>query len=225
MESGRSQPREQTSRPEPASAPRTARGRATQVALLTAAREELVQRDGLLEVDSVAARAGLSVGAIYRRFESRSGLVAAVVEDFYARYRAQALEINPLPGGRFVERERLRNDLMVAFHYNDPLARVILLNLHLDAAVAVREVAQIDEMMELAAGVMALGQRRGELPPDRDPAFIGAMIVGGMHRTLAVALRRDPPIARDTASRKLWVLNAGIMGIDPWSGAFTDSRG
>jgi AcrR family transcriptional regulator len=200
---------------EPVPLPKTARGRATHAQLIAAARDELIQRDGLLEVDSVAARARLSVGAIYRHFNSRAGLVAAVVEDFYTRYRAEAFEVNPLPGGPFVERERRRNDLMVAFHYGDPLAKVILLNLHLDAAVAVREAAHIDLMMDLAANVMALGQRRGDLPADRDPAFIGAMIIGGMHRALAVALRSDPPVPQASTSRKLWILNAGIMGVDP----------
>jgi AcrR family transcriptional regulator len=200
---------------EPMPPPKTARGRATHAQLIAAARAELIERDGLLEVDSVAARAELSVGAIYRHFNSRAGLVAAVVEDFYTRYRAEAFELNPLPGGPFAEREKKRNDLMVAFHYGDPLARVLLLNLHLDAAVAVREAAHIDEMMELAANVMALGQRRGELPADRDPAFIGAMIIGGMHRALAVALRSDPPVAQASTSTKLWILNAGLMGIAP----------
>ena len=194
---------------------KTARGAATQRRLIDAARDELVERDGMLEIDSVAARAEVSVGAIYRHFESRAGLVGAVVDDFYMRYRAEALEINPAPGWTFAERERKRTELTVAFHYADPLARVILSNLHLDAAVAVREAAHIDEMIELAAGVMNLGQFRGELPEDRDSRFIGAMIIGGMRRVLAVALGSRPPIPQRTTARELWVLNAGIMGIDP----------
>lgn len=195
-------------------APKTARGAATHRRLINAARDELVERDGVLEIDSVAARAGVSVGAIYRHFESRAGLVGAVVDDFYTRYRAGALEVNPAPGGLFAERERKRTELTVAFHYGDPLARVILSNLHLDADVAVMEAAHIDQMVGLAASVMGLGQKRGELPKDRDPRFIGAMIIGGMRRVLAVALTSDPPIPQRTTARKLWVLNAAIMGVD-----------
>ena len=41
------------------------------------------------------------------------------------------------------------------------------------------------------------------------------MIIGGMRHVLAVALARDPPIPQRDTSRKLWVLIAGIMGVDP----------
>jgi AcrR family transcriptional regulator len=196
-------------------APKTERGAATHRRLVDAARAELVERDGVLEIDSVAARSGMSVGAIYRHFDSRAGLVGAVVDDFYTRYRTDALETNPSPGGTFAERERKRTELTVAFHYSDPLARVILSSLHLDAAVAVREAAHIDEMVELTAGVMNLGQFRGELPEDRDSRLMGAMIIGGMRRVLAVALASTPPIPQQVTARELWVLNAAIMGISP----------
>jgi AcrR family transcriptional regulator len=199
--------------------PKTSRGAVTRGRLIEAARAELVERDGVLEIDSVAGRADVSVGAIYRHFGSRAGLVGAVVDDFYRRYRSEALEINPAPGASFSERERRRTELTVAFHYNDPLARVILSNLHLDAAVAVREAAHIDEMVDLAAGVMNVGQWRGELPEDRDSRFMGAMIIGGMRRVLAVALASDPPMPQEETARKLWVLNAAIMGVDPFPGA------
>jgi AcrR family transcriptional regulator len=194
---------------------KTTRGAATRQRLIQAARDELIERDGVLEIDSVANRADVSVGAIYRHFGSRAGLVGAVVDDFYMRYRAEALEINPAPGKSFPERERRRTELTVAFHYADPLARVILKNLHLDAAVAAMEAAHIDSMVDLAAGVMNIGQWRGEIPEDRDSRFIGAMIIGGMRRVLAVALSTDPPIPQEETARKLWVLNAGIMGVDP----------
>jgi AcrR family transcriptional regulator len=167
----------------PARGGQSARSAATRRRLIEAAREELIERDGLLEVDPVAARAGVSVGSIYRHFESRSGLIGAVVDDFYKRYRSEALETNPLPGGHFAERERRRTELSVAFYYGDPLARVILASLHLDPSVAAKEAAHIDAMVGLAAGVMALGQKRGEIPRGRDPRYIGAMIIG----------RRPPP--------------------------------
>jgi AcrR family transcriptional regulator len=193
--------------------PKTARGAATRRRLIRAARDELVARDGQLEIDPVAGRAGVSVGAIYRHFGSRAGLVGAVIDDFYARYRAEALELNPLPGGSFCERERLRTELSVGFHYADPLAGVILSSLHLDAEVALKEAANIGEMIDLAAGVMALGQVRGEVPADRDARFIGAMIIGGMRRVLAVALADDVPERRTAAA--LWSFNAAIIGCDP----------
>jgi AcrR family transcriptional regulator len=196
-------------------APKTARGAATRRSLVQAARDELVEREGLLEIDSVAARANVSVGAIYRHFDLRAGLVGAVVDDFYERYRAEAFEINPAPGAPFVDRERRRTEQTVAFHYRDPLARVILSNLHLDAAVAVREERHAEEMIDLTAEVITIGQKHGELPRDRDPRFLGAMIIGGMRRVLAIALTSDPTIPQSTTARVLWILNASIMGLDP----------
>jgi len=194
--------------------PTTARGAASWARLIQAARDELVERDGVLEIDSVGARAGLSVGLIYRHFGSRAGLIVAVVDDFYGRYRAEALETDPAPGGTFAERERRRTELSVAFHYRDPLARVILSNLHLDAQVAQAEAEHIDEMVGLAADVMALGQRRGELPKDRDPRFTGAMVIGGMRHVLAVALAGQPRIPEKRTAENLWTLIAAVIGVD-----------
>jgi len=193
--------------------PKSLRGAATRRRLIVAARDELVERDGQLEVDPVAARAGVSVGSIYRHFGSRAGLVEAVVDDFYQRYRSEALEAEPLPGTSLAERERRRTELTVAFHYADPLAPIILSSLHLDPLVAVEEAAQIDAMIELMAGVMQAGQERDELPGGRDPRFVGAMLIGGMRHVLAIALGSDPVMAQEETTEKLWVLVAGVMGL------------
>lgn len=175
----------------------------------------MIERGGHLEVDSVAGRAGLSVGLIYRHFGSRAGLMGAVVNDFYSRFREEALETNPVPGGSFVERERRRVALSVAFHYNDPLARIILSNLHLDSQVAVHEAAHIKEMIQLAANVVSLGQQRGEVPRDRDPRFVAAMVIGGMRHVLVMALSSNPPIPQQTTTRKLWAMIADVVGVAP----------
>lgn len=192
---------------------KTARGRASRERLIAAAREELIERSGQLEVDSVAQRAGTSTGLIYRHFGNRAGLVGAVVDDFYSRYRREALEINPAPGGSLPTREHRRTELSVAFHYREPLARVILSNLHLDSEVVVEETAHLDEMISLAAGVMRLGRRRGEIPEDRDPELIAAMVIGGMRHLLAIALAQGLP--EKTAAQQLWLFIAGILGVDP----------
>lgn len=192
----------------------TARGAASRARLVQAARDELIERSGMLEVDSVAQRAGTSVGLIYRHFGSRAGLVGAVVDDFYDRFRAEAFEINPAPGAGFAERERRRTALYVAFHYADPLARVIVHNLHLDAEVAAMEARHRREMIRLAESMMRLGQRRGQLPVDRDPALIGAMIIGGLREGLGVALSGEQWADQEETARQLWVLVAGIIGVD-----------
>jgi len=193
----------------------TARGAASRARLIHAARAELIERSGSLEVDSVAQRADTSVGLIYRHFGSRAGLIGAVVDDFYARFRTEALEINPAPGGTFAERERRRTELYVAFHYADPLARIIVHNLHLDADVAAMEARHRTEMIQLAERVMALGQARGEIPADRDPAFVAAMMIGGMREVLGVALSGEQWPDQEVTAAKLWVLVAGVAGVDP----------
>ena len=191
------------------------RSGASRLRLRQAAAEELAARSGLLEVESVAQRAGLSVGLIYRQFGSRAGLIQSVIEDFYGRYRAEVLGVNPFPGGTWAERERRRTALGVAFHFRDPLARVLLSQLHLDAQVAVFEAAQVDEMIDMCADLVALGQRRGEVPSDRDPQFTGAMIIGGMRRVLVTALSRKPPPTQRAVAHDLWAFIAGAAGIDP----------
>lgn len=195
---------------------KTARGRASRARLVDAARSELIERAGNLEVDSVAQRAGTSTGLIYRHFGSRAGLIGAVVDDFYSRYRTEALETNPAPGGTTAERERRRAQLSVRFHYREPLAAVILGNLHLDHEVVAEETAHLDELIELAAGVMRLGQQRGELPSDRDPELVAAMVIGGMRRVLARALATG--VSERRAARQLWTFIAGVMGVDPDAG-------
>jgi AcrR family transcriptional regulator len=191
----------------------SARSNQSRLRLISAARAELIERNGVLEVNSVADRAGVSVGLIYRYYGSRAGLIGAVVDDFYSRYRREALETNPAPKGRFADRERRRTALSVAFHYQDPLARVILSHLHLDSEVAAAEALHATEMIDLAAEVMALGQRRGEIPTDRDPHYVAAMVIGGMRQVLAVALSEHPTPPEQLTVQRLWVLIEGIIGI------------
>ncbi|HEU4559472.1 MAG TPA: TetR/AcrR family transcriptional regulator [Longimicrobium sp.] len=76
------------SRPPASHEPRQARSRETLTRLLDAA--EAVLSEGGLEaatVPAIAQRAGLSVGAVYRRFPDKDGLLRAVHERVVQRYR------------------------------------------------------------------------------------------------------------------------------------------
>ena len=44
---------------------------------------ELVRGNGVLELSALTRRAQLSTGALYHHFGSKSGLLAAVYDDFY----------------------------------------------------------------------------------------------------------------------------------------------
>ena len=55
--------------------------RANHERILIAAREECALRGTSIEMKDVAARAGVGVGTLYRHFESREKLIAAVIAD------------------------------------------------------------------------------------------------------------------------------------------------
>jgi AcrR family transcriptional regulator len=69
---------------------RQARGQASRERILQAATDELAEV-GDLEVASVAARAGVSVGLPYRYFGSRGGLLIAVIDAFHERLGGAAV--------------------------------------------------------------------------------------------------------------------------------------
>lgn len=193
--------------------PQTPRGVATRGRLLEAARSELVERRGVLEVDSVAQRAGVSVGLIYRHFGSKAGLVGAVVQAFYKSFEEEVMTSNPAPGAGWVEREHVRTVRAVAFHYEDPLAPVVLARLHLEPAVAALEARQLDAHIEMSADNVAYGQRADLVPKDIDPRFAGAMVLGGLRRVLVDALGREPRPPQKEVAAQLWRFVSAVLGL------------
>jgi AcrR family transcriptional regulator len=182
--------------------PQTRRGAASRTRLLHAAAAELIDRDGSLEVMSVAARARVSVGLIYRWFESKAGLTAAVVDDFYDRVDAAVFEIDPVPKGTWAERERRRTELAVAFHYDDPLAPIVLSRLAREPLVAAIEADRVDRHVKAATRNLERGKH--EIPPDLDPELVGAMVLGGIREVLRHALQREPRPPRQAVIDELW---------------------
>ena len=182
----------------------TRRGAATRERLLAAAGEELIERGGVLEVASVATRAEVSVGLLYRYFGSKAGLVAAVVDGFYDRLHAEVADTDPAPSGDWAARERKRLELSVAYHYREPLAAVLLSRLSREPEVAGVEVRRIGRLVEDAARNVTSGQRRGEIPPELDARTVGAMLIGGFRVAMGEALtRRERPDA-DALVEELW---------------------
>jgi AcrR family transcriptional regulator len=167
----------------------------------------------VLEVESVARRAGVSVGLIYRHFGSKAGLVNAVVQAFYERFEQEVITSNPAPGADWLERERVRTLRGVAFHYGDPLAPVVLSRLHLDPAVAALEARRLDAHIEMSAANVAYGQRAGFVPEDIDPRFAGAMVLGGLRRVLVDALGRHPRPRQEEVAAQLWRFVAAVLGL------------
>jgi AcrR family transcriptional regulator len=184
--------------------PQTPRGAASRTRLLHAAAAELIERDGSLEVMSVAARARVSVGLIYRWFDSKAGLTAAVVDDFYDRVDAAVFELDPVPKGTWAERERKRTELAVAFHYDDPLAPIVLSSLAREPLVAAIEADRVDRHVKAATRNLERGQQKQAIPHDLDPELVGAMVLGGIREVLRHALARDPRPPRQAVVDELW---------------------
>lgn len=184
-------------------------GRAdTRRRLLDAAGEELLAGRGHFEMADVARRAGVSVGLSYHYFGSKAGLLAAIVEDFYDRYDAAVIAPNPLPGGDWGRRERRRLEAMVQFHLSEPLAPFILGSLSREPAVAAVEAARLQKHIQLGAHNIALGQKRGELPPHPDPELLAAMVMGGLRQGIGQALAKRqgqlPLLPAPDLSGRLW---------------------
>ena len=175
-------------------------------ALLRAAAEELVDRRGVLEVASVAQRAGVSVGLIYRHFKSKAGLLAAVVGDFHVRFDAEVLDVDPAPGAGWWERERRRTEMAVAFHYDEPLAPIVLARMARDPEVAAVEARHLRVQVARGTQNVARGQRDGDIPEDIDAGIAAALILGGVRQALIEVLTRRERPPRDVLSDQLWRL-------------------
>jgi AcrR family transcriptional regulator len=185
--------------------------------LVDAAATELVTGNGRIEVAPVAARAGTSVGLIYRNFGSKAGLLAAVVADFYDRYEAQVFDA-PLSGlPDWAARERVRLEQTVDFYLDDPLAAVILGRLGSEPEVAAVEATRLRRHVEEAAANVRRGQGRGEIPNDVDPGLAGAMILGGLRQALAEVLTRKRKPSRARLTDELWRFVAAGVRFQPSS--------
>lgn len=198
--------------PNAAAAPR---GGDTRLRILAAAAEALVAGEGECEIAEVARTAGVAVGLSYHYFTSKGALIAAVVEAFYDRMDAAVMDSNPKPGAGWGERERLRLERMVAFHYAEPLAPVILTRLARTPEVAAVEAARLARHIELAAANIRQAQARGEIPVDLDASMLGAMILGGLRQAIGQALARQKRPGKDRLAEQLWGFIAGTAHLKP----------
>ena len=186
------------------------RGQAARQRLLTAAIDELVEQ-GDLEVTAVARRAGTSVGLPYRYFGSRSGLLGAVLTDFYDRLD-DAVMVRKFPGDHWMDRERARLIAWVHFLYDDPLTPIALGRGTGDGEVAGIAQEHLRRAIALGTRNMAHGQRNGDVPADRDPALLAAAVLGGVHITVVSALTAEPRPDRQAVIAELWRFIAGAIG-------------
>jgi AcrR family transcriptional regulator len=190
---------------------RTSRGEVAAERILTAARAELAVA-GDVEVAAIARRAGVSVGLPFRYFGSRSGLLVAVINDFYDRLEQATDELGR--EATWEERERRRVTDYVGFLYTEPLAPVVLTRAVGDAEAAAIGFVRLQRAIEVGARNIAAAQRTGELPADRDPELMVAAMLGGIQTAMASALARQPRPDQAELAAELWAFVRAASGVE-----------
>lgn len=188
------------------------RAAATHRRLLEAAAEELIET-GDVEVAAVARRAGMSVGLPYRYFGTRSGLMSALLADFYDRLVADTV-LADHQGDTWLERWRAQVRTWVDRVYDDPLSPVVLGRMVGDAEVAAMEARCIRQVVATGVKHIAAGQAEGAVAADRDPEMLSAGVVGGMRAIFTVVLDKNPRPDRDLVVAEVWKFSVAALGAE-----------
>jgi AcrR family transcriptional regulator len=198
-----------------AAQPLTGKGKTTRQRLLDAARERAIASGGHFEIADVARDAGVVPSLVHRYFGSKSGLVVALVDDYFDRFHVDVLDIDLDHRGDWAYHERLRLEAGVRFHYREPFAVVVYGALARDPEVARREAERIAAVVDRAARSIRKGQKAGELPADVDPGLAGAAMFGAMRLVMVEALSRTKRPPPERVIDVLWRQVAASVHIDP----------
>lgn len=199
--------------------PSTPKGRATRQRLLDVARKLALATKGDVELAKVADAAGAVPSLVHRYFGSKSGLVSALVDDFFDRFHAEVLDAQLDDQGDWATHERIRLERGVRFHYAEPFAAIVYGSLARDPEVARNEAVRTGFVVQRAARSIRRGQKRGELPIGIDPGLAGAAMFGAMRLVMVEALTRTPRPPAERVVEVLWRQVAASVGIDPAAGA------
>lgn len=180
-----------SSSPDPiVSKPLTHRGDATRKRLIDAARDELLEADGVLEVARVAERAQVSPGLLYRYFGAKDGLVAAVVHHFYDAYDDAVFAV-PFDGPDWMTTERRRVAAEVDFLYDEPLARLVIGRQLKEVSAGLADAERLAAQIDMAAKNVARGQALGQVDGSIDARLVAAAFLGAFREVMAEAMRRE----------------------------------
>jgi AcrR family transcriptional regulator len=181
---------------------RQERSRKTLERLLDAA-EVLLAEGGLdaATVPAIAARSGLSVGVVYRRFPDKDALIRAVYERFFARSReGNRAALDParwigVPTARIVR--SLVAGMVTGYRQRRGLLRALLLyaETHPDRRFR-RRAEQLNHEAFDGIGALLLSRRRDLAHPDPGDAVRFCLIaVGSALRTLVLSTEHPHPFA------------------------------
>lgn len=182
--------------------------------IVDAARRELLDGAGDLEMTEVAKRAGVSEGLAYYHFGNKAGLLNAVVKDFYERLDEAVLAI-PYEGASWRERERARTQEFVRLMYEDPVAPLVVDVVRADPGFASEERERRRRLNLLGARNIAEAQRAGEIDMSLDPALLVSMILGGVTAGINHALSARPPLPLAQAQQEIWSFVLRAAGLPP----------
>ncbi|GAB2514339.1 TetR/AcrR family transcriptional regulator [Nocardia heshunensis] len=164
-----------------------------------------------MELSALTRRTGLSTGALYHHFGSKVGLLAAIYDDFYEGL-SHAIADDRLPtDGDWPTRERARTHGFVAYHFDHPLAALLLNRAAPDPGLTEIEANYIRNLADAAADNIRRGQSTAEIPADLDPDSAGAFVIGGLRDGIAQQLRAVPRPSIDLAAERLWRLTAAAL--------------
>ncbi|HZN80123.1 MAG TPA: TetR/AcrR family transcriptional regulator [Mycobacterium sp.] len=189
----------------------TAKGQATRQRMLDAAAAHLAAH-GTIEVARIAGAAGVAPSVLYRYFDGRDGLVAAVVEDFYDSYEERVFARRDVPGNTWPVREALRLEREIAFFYDHPLGRAVACGLLREPAAAQVDAERTRAQGQAAARNIRAGQRAKELSPAIDAGLAGAAIIGAVRVMLSEALARTPPARQRDVVKAALKIGAAVLG-------------
>ncbi len=181
--------------------------------ILAAAEKILREGDGELEMGQVAEQAGVSVGLAYHYFDSKSGMLGAIIHAFYDRYNQVANQYID-PDIEWGVREKRRLMAVVEFLYHDPMAPVILGKMARTNQVAAVEAARHEEMIEMAIRNINSGIKRRDIGSHIDPTIAGAAITGAIRSGIIHAMGMEPRPDPAKLTHQIWGMIAGALDIE-----------
>ncbi|BDZ39907.1 TetR/AcrR family transcriptional regulator [Microbacterium suwonense] len=188
-------------RSEPHSAPpaRTD-ARRNRARIVAAATQVFSSTEGPVSMDSIARRAGVGSGTLYRHFPTREDLIEEVYRDQLDRLHSGAQELlrTQSPARALGEWMGLLADWAAAKHgMSDALASAM-------ASGRIAPSAMRSELVQLLTAFLDAGGRTGDLRDDIDPADLGAVLAGA----LVVA---GGAAQRDQLQRMLRIIVEGVL--------------
>jgi AcrR family transcriptional regulator len=181
--------------------------------LLDAALAELVVGRGQMDLASVVRRTGLTTGAVYHHFGSKTGLIVAVYTSLFDELDA-AIADNQLPDDvPWPERQRLRTRRLVYHSCERPMVALMFFR-SAEPEITRLQTAWVDRTADLVAQGIEEGQRLGHIPSTIDPAVTAAFIAGGTIQGLNQQLRRSPSPDPDVIAAEIWRLIAAATRMD-----------